>query len=80
MLIENINNRYKIMFSPDADIQYYSSIKPKEKEKYAKIDLPTDESYTLVCDGAGITCSNYVVTTNSLASYYSPNSPMAKIL
>ena len=79
MLIENINNRYKIMFSPDADIQYYSSIKPKEKEKYTKIELPTDESYTLVCDGAGITCSNHITIASSPTNYYSPNSPMTEM-
>ena len=67
---------FKILYYPEADFKYNNTSNIKT---FNKNDLPTDESYTLVCDGAGITCSNHVATTNSPASYYSPNSLMAEM-
>ena len=68
--------KYKILFYPDADFRGYNK---NYRERVDERDLTTDESFTLVCDGAGITCSNHVTMASSPSNYYSPNSPMIEI-
>ena len=65
--------KFSVFYAPDADT---GNMNISLRDSYNKDDLPTDESYTLVCDGAGITCSNHVAMSNSPSSYYSPTSPM----
>ena len=46
-----ISKKYKLLFKPEADS--YTDNGRVKKNKITKEDLPTDESYTLVCEGAG---------------------------
>lgn len=62
---KNYEWSYKILYYPEADIKNYNL---NYVGKFTKEDLPTDESYTLVCEGAGVKCSNHI----KIVDYYSP--------
>ncbi len=68
---------FKTLYYPDADFVYNSNT--SNQKTFDHNNLTTDESFTLVCDGAGITCSNHVTMASSPSNYYSPNSPMTEI-